>query len=80
MKRYLLFCGDEYYPQGGMKDLAGTYDTLAEALAAFEDWIAKNCKESDYTRDEWLNRSWSHIYDCEKGYIVDLPEAFLQNE
>lgn len=30
-KRYVLFCYDTYYPQGGMADCCGSYDTLEEA-------------------------------------------------
>jgi hypothetical protein len=32
MKRYLLFCGHNYYPHGGWDDFIGSYDTLEEAL------------------------------------------------
>jgi len=42
MKRYLLFAGSSYYPAGGWSDLAGNYDTLAEAVDAAvalkDDW------------------------------------------
>jgi hypothetical protein len=32
--RYLLFAGDDYYPRGGMADLAGDYDTKEQAMDA----------------------------------------------
>lgn len=39
---YTLFAGDRYYPLGGLNDVRGTFDTLAEAIKAFEsadyDW------------------------------------------
>lgn len=39
MKRFLLFCGDHYYPVGGMSDFAGDFDTLdAAKAAAHSDW------------------------------------------
>ena len=28
MRRYLLFCGDNYYPMGGMKDFVGSFDSI----------------------------------------------------
>jgi len=33
VKRYLLFGGDHYYPEGGIYDYVGEFDTLEEALA-----------------------------------------------
>lgn len=32
MKRYLLFYGPQYYPLGGWKDFAGSFDSIEEAL------------------------------------------------
>lgn len=31
MKRYLLFCNEEYYPEGGMNDFAGSFGSVEEA-------------------------------------------------
>ena len=31
MKRYLLFCNEEYYPAGGMGDFSGSFDSVEEA-------------------------------------------------
>jgi hypothetical protein len=33
MKRFALFCGEDYYPDGGWKDFRRTFDTVQEALA-----------------------------------------------
>jgi len=33
MKRYLIFVGDNYYPEGGWKDYRGSLDTLEAALS-----------------------------------------------
>jgi len=42
MKRFLVFAGDNYYPEGGWGDFRGAYATkenaLAAALAAAVDW------------------------------------------
>ncbi len=34
MKRYLVFCYEQYYPGGGWCDFQGSYDTLEEAKLA----------------------------------------------
>lgn len=31
MKRYLLFSGEDYYPNGGWYDYQGIFDTIQEA-------------------------------------------------
>ena len=44
-KRFLLFSCGQYYPEGGMSDLFGTYDTAKDAIDAIStidicnDWI-----------------------------------------
>lgn len=50
MKKYLLFCGDNYYPNGGWADFKKDFDTLEDALAAdrSSDWyqiIDRDTKE-----------------------------------
>ena len=36
MKRYLLFIGDRYYPNGGMRDFKSSYDTIDEIMPIIE--------------------------------------------
>jgi hypothetical protein len=55
MKRYLLFVFSEYYPDGGINDLHGDYETLEEAVKEKE----KIHKSEIY-----------HIYDLELKDIV----------
>lgn len=56
MKRYLVFCGDVYYPNGGMNDFRGGFDD--------EDNAITKCKElSDAD-------SWAHVWDCDTMRIV----------
>jgi hypothetical protein len=39
MKRYLLFCGTQYYPNGGWEDFRNSYRSLREAeINADGDW------------------------------------------
>lgn len=34
MKRYLVFKGSDYYPNGGWEDFSGDFDTIEEAREA----------------------------------------------
>jgi len=42
MKRYLLFTGNDYYPEGGWGDFGGDFDTIEEIKHTekymVEDW------------------------------------------
>lgn len=39
MKRYLLFCGENYYPYGGWEDFKDSFDTIEECrMARTGDW------------------------------------------
>lgn len=37
-KRFLLFRYWSYYPEGGLNDVSGEYDSLEEALAACKEF------------------------------------------
>ncbi len=63
MKRYLLFIGTQYHSCGGIKDFVSDYNTLEEAIDAFE----KN-RDNGTIFDK--NEIWSHIYDTETKKIV----------
>lgn len=54
MKRYLLFAGDTYYPNGGWYDYLGSFDTTEDCLRhiAGTPW------------------DWWHIYDTKEQLIV----------
>lgn len=32
MKKYMLFCYDQYYPTGGMGDFVASFDSLEDAI------------------------------------------------
>lgn len=38
MPRYLLFGGDQYYPNGGWDDFKGAFETVEDAWHAHEGW------------------------------------------
>lgn len=54
MKRFLLFKGDDYYPQGGFDDFVGSYDTVDEAMDAHKP---ESCQ-------------WAHVADSLEWSIV----------
>lgn len=55
MKRYLLFVGDNYYPEGGWNDFRGAFDSIDDAI--------------NYVLG-LLNRDWWHIVDTHTIQIV----------
>lgn len=61
---YLLFQGNKYYPMGGAHDLAGTYLTKGEAVAAGEAFLKK---------EECL--AWAHVFDLASGEIIWKDEV-----
>jgi hypothetical protein len=67
MKRYLMFAGQNYYPEGGWFDCRGKFDTLEEAVEA-----AKETIPGDKQRWEW----W-HVVDAEEGEAVDWSTRSL---
>jgi len=54
MKRFLVFTGDEHYPNGGWDDFVGSFDTLAEAM---DRLILKRA-------------DWGQIVDSQTGDII----------
>ncbi len=62
MKRFLVFAGDAYYPEGGMYDFQEDFDTLEEARS-FEEKIKEKFKL--LWKDSWKNFKWSAIWDSE---------------
>lgn len=63
MKRYWLFAGKEYYPNGGMEDYKADFDSVEDAKAAFDS--AQAAEEKDYRKSDW-----AHIADSHTGKIV----------
>jgi hypothetical protein len=88
MKRYLLFMGDDYYPEGGMNDFVGDYDTVEDAIQAEkEEHLKSFTPTSIYSESEFLQSKrqycWSHVYDTEsKEKVCEKPHYtyFLSND
>lgn len=63
MKAYILFAGQRYYPQGGMDDYKGSFDSVDDAITAVE----KNNKQyDDYWNDvegaeHTIRWEWWHV-------------------
>lgn len=51
MKRFLVFSGDNYYPQGGFDDFRSDHDTIEEAKQAAES----------------ANGDWAQVADTQTG-------------
>ena len=75
MSRHFLFAGKDCYPNGGMRDYQGDFDSLEEAQAFLltEDaWTSKHTGEAGILRHELLD--WGHIYSIERDRIVAVWE------
>ena len=58
MKAYLLFSGDNYYPSGGISDYKGDFDSLDEAVTAFENGYYS---EWDTDREHVRYNDWYQV-------------------
>ena len=63
---YFLFMGDVYYPNGGMNDYKGSFDTLNEAIKAGD-----NLKYSSITGN------WGHIARVGEGDYINSPSLVI---
>ncbi len=57
-KRYLLFAGKDYYPNGGAEDFIGIYKTKKDALKAHDP------NKYDY------DGGWANIFDLKTERII----------
>lgn len=59
-KKFIVFQFEQYYPQGGLNDIKGSFDSLEEAIA----FIQKN--RQDYNqivnRDTWGSVIYTPIF------------------
>lgn len=60
LKRYLAFCGWIYYPDGGIKDMVGDFDSIEEATDAIKIKLKPDLEVG----------VWGHIWDSETRSIV----------
>jgi hypothetical protein len=73
MKRYWLFACAHYYPNGGLSDLIGTFDTWEECLLCIENEYGEGnewCQDKDYY-DFSIFDSEKHVrYEIEDEEIL----------
>lgn len=50
---YILFAAHCYYPNGGIDDYRGKFDTIEEAKSAFDAWCDEAIQPSDTDDDVW---------------------------
>lgn len=60
-KKYILFQCDTYYPNGGLSDITGSFDTMEEAV----EYAEKNPYECNgiVDRDTWEEYDWNEAVD-----------------
>lgn len=59
VKRYMVFCGEEYYPVGGMRDFRFSVDEIEDVKTE----MAAILKKADYIR-------WYNVLDTMTGECV----------
>lgn len=81
MKRFLLFYNECYYPSGGWDDFKGSFNTEAEAVGAFTEFVAQKYEE-ECEGQRGIGRApfrdlaafsrnwWMHIVDATTGEMV----------
>ena len=66
MKRYILFTGYWYYPEGGARDEMRTFDNLDEAIAEGKKTITDPSEH------------WWNVLDCETAqHVADSNRGFM---
>jgi hypothetical protein len=65
VKRYLLFAGGCYYPEGGWGDYRGDFDSLGDAHSA----AVRVCRKG-YDKFDWNTSFWWHVVDAETRELV----------
>ena len=63
MNRFLLFCGDAYYPIGGFNDFHSQSGSIDEIKLSHDE-----IKDKD-------SESWAHIFDLESGCITHVYDG-----
>ena len=58
-KRYILFAGDRYYPEGGAYDLIDFFDSVQEAVNHFQTELGIQ-----------IDSPWANIYDLQKKEVT----------
>jgi hypothetical protein len=54
IKRYVLFGGWYYYPEGGADDILGSFYSLEELKVEFNKCVSKSIKRDINSEGEWI--------------------------
>jgi hypothetical protein len=69
MKKYLVFYGNEFYPNEAMDDFIGDFDTIDEAVERIRNEnIEKDKGSMDY--------NWGLVYDTETRKYVYIEGSY----
>ena len=63
--RFLLFDGENHYPEGGCHDFVCSHPTLEDCIKTAK----KRCRSDNQGKENWAYR-WAHVWDREQGKIV----------
>jgi hypothetical protein len=63
MKRYMVFAGQDYYPNGGGDDFKGSFEYLVDATD-------EALRLTDSDGRGWSADDWAHVFDKELDIIV----------
>lgn len=68
IKRYWAFCGQDYYPTGGMFDGHASFDTIDEAIA----WSKDRMENGEPVELGGYKPSvdWAHVWDMQTDVEV----------
>lgn len=61
MKRYWLFGGNVYYPQGGITDFIAMFDTIEDTIKHYDSKIEEIAT---------CGYGWFHVYDSELREVI----------
>ncbi len=70
MKAYLLFTGEHYYPNGGMNDYRGEFDSFDEAKSFFERGFY-----SEWDDDKEFPRRWDWYQIVQSSDMTIVEEG-----
>ncbi len=75
MKRYLVFYGWVYYPEGGIDDFIGDFEDLNEAVSCIEERL----KQETEMTESW-DYLFGHIWDSQTRVKVWENGKFINSE
>jgi hypothetical protein len=82
MKRFLLFAGDNYYPEGGWDDFINSFDTLEEVELNLGvcDWfhVVDSTTGEKITPERFAITDKGSVKDFHEEYEWMLAEACLE--